>query len=1221
MLKYGEIIENLSLDEKLAILTDGNFLSDAQFENVDVPSLSICSVDDVNQGENKLQYPSFGALANTWDPFTVGKIAKGLSARARKSGANAMLLPSGKVRSNVYSSGYSEDPYYLGTMLNSFVKESSSVGVVPIISNCSISDLDTVYADQKPNARALMEYYLRAYQIAVRNSENFALATSYTHLKGEYEQINMQAVSAMIKKYVANKNTFLLCDDTVKDEEVARLNARYSLCIHGHANVLREAVEYYEALRGSVESGVATPEELEDALLEGSALSTDTVDEAVDSVLRFASFCQTNQKKCNSNFSELSEAELLKIAESTAVLLKNEENVLPLGKGKRVALIGQLAKVGEDKSPCEYIKKIAGRHFVGYSDGYDLNRSRSDDLINEAKSLSYKADVLVVFVGFGKNREDKLHETKCLKLPGSQVALIETLSKLGKKVVIVLTGSGRADMSFDNAVQSVMYMPDMGSLGGQAIARLIYGQACPSGKLSFTMYDEPDERTAKEKFYKNAGYNKVGVFVGYKRYVSDGEKVKYPFGYGLSYTKFKYSGLKINSYKVYVTVKNVGKCEGTEIVQVYFEKPNSTQVRPERQLFGFAKVTLKAGQKKTVAIEWTSKDFEFYNTKTNKFEVEQGAYKIYASSQVQDKGIQCNYSVSGSTLAKSEENLSDYLQGKSNIVSGEYFMDTKTKRKRHDAKSPLFGIVTILYGILWNVFVFLFAEDIEFFHDEIGQLTGWIAFIVFNFLMILGVISLIAIAKSRKRYKKDVARKSLVRKSTVPEKIEKPVSYESLFVEEFAETDDEEEEDEEEKSEENAFVVKETVDHYHKNNWSLNDMQDELVEFLSTRGILLDALQARTLLSAMSVSRLVFLKNDAGLDVELFMRALSEFFAVKPYIDNADKYTTSDDMLFVNANSNNEDASFDSLQVYKQTEFAHALEDAYTDEAAIKIAHLTNVNLSAVGSFMTQFMRYVVKPEVSYNVSAKNKSISDHTFTVTSNLWIFMAIEQNEMVENLPAHIAEPASLVKLRFSTKDPAENQEEGSLISVAQFLSFGNKAKNQFELDEAKWKRVDRLEDYVRARAQYRISNKLFQKMEKYSAVFLALGGDSEQTLDSVVAVKLLANVLALVKNNRKENDDQFFHVMENIFGEDKVNICREIIDCSSVDVDEKWYDANKDAQNKERTAKKVENIELNSIQEEVEENSIQEDSTETVDSTQTQDEIVQETVVEETEGEAE
>ena len=320
-------------------------------------------------------------------------------------------------------------------------------------------------------------------------------------------------------------------------------------------------------------------------------------------------------------------------------------------------------------------------------------------------------------------------------------------------------------------------------------------------------------------------------------------------------------------------------------------------------------------------------------------------------------------------------------------------------------------------------------------------------------------------------------------------------------------------------------------------------MQEELLAFLADRGIILDAHNARALLSAMSVSRLVLLKTEKGVDYEKFTRALSDFFACEHYMDDVSCYTSPDDLLYKKNGAG-----------YQSTAFATALENATEDVFAMKIAHLVNADAVGIGGYTSQLMRYFVKPDVEYSIATKNKAEQDKTYALKSNLWIFMALEEDVLIDTLPAYIAEPATIVRLQIVEGVETNTVGVRHPVSVKQFVSMTEKARNHFELKEKQWKYVDKLEEYVQARVSYHISNKLWQKMEKYASVYLALGGDSDRALDAVVANKMLLTVLSLVAVNRREDDELFTHVLENILGEDRVKESSLLVELSGVDMGE-------------------------------------------------------------------
>ena len=197
MLKHSDIIANLSLDEKLAILTNGAFFSKP---HEGLPTFSMTDTDTLNRSSETTVYPSFQGLVNTWDVRAVNYVAKQMAKRALASENPAVFLPKANVRSNVYSDGASEDPCLLGNMVGEYAKTLEEYGVTPVFSSCALSKLDAEYADVTPDARAIVEYHLNAFRIAAKNKNRFAITTSYTDLKGEYAKINVDFVREFIQR-------------------------------------------------------------------------------------------------------------------------------------------------------------------------------------------------------------------------------------------------------------------------------------------------------------------------------------------------------------------------------------------------------------------------------------------------------------------------------------------------------------------------------------------------------------------------------------------------------------------------------------------------------------------------------------------------------------------------------------------------------------------------------------------------------------------------------------------------------------------------------------------------------------------------------------------------------------------------------------------------------------------------------------------------------------
>ncbi|MBQ8657604.1 MAG: glycoside hydrolase family 3 C-terminal domain-containing protein [Clostridia bacterium] len=1143
MLKNKELIDKLTVDQKLSILTDGKFLASAHAQGAGLPLLRIEKFSAVNDdAEAGEVYPSFAALANSWNPSAITEISKNIGLKAKTAGVNALFLPRLTPRGNAFDDGISEDPYLVGRLGGACGAALTSVGVTPVLGTCGLKKSDASYSDLKPDPKAVAEYYLESLRVASKECPHGAVASSYKHLKGEYREVNIDLVNRLMRKHIA-KNKFTIAESTDMDLAVESVAAGNALCLEGHLHSLKDAVERYLEIQKLVEEGEATAEELDEAVRDGNALSISALDEAVDSVLEFAAECQHRAETTAGAASTFAKERLqLELAEQSVVLLKNKNGLLPLSGGKKVAVIGAAGKDYDGRSLAELlnVSKSVGVELVGYETGYDYERPRSDDLVEQAVALAKKSEVVLLFLG-GEDRERKISATKCTKLPANQTVLLEKLSETGKKIVVLLTGSGRTQLSFDKYCDGLLFTPYAGKNWSQAIANILTGKSNPSGKLPFTLYEDADERFETLKRYKNEKRNKIGSFIGYRRYDSDGETLKYPFGFGLSYTKFAYSSIKLDSGGVEFTVKNIGNRKGTEIAQIYIGKSESAMIRPKKQLKGFARITLKPGESKTVRHTIKSSDLSVYDATTGDWIVENGRYEVYVASSVQDIRLEGRLFVgSGRTVAKTQERESDYLQGKSNVISGGYVMETSVDMRAYRKQAKWFGFISIVLAVLCDlvylIWELLSGDDIQSPFDDGGMVALHIAIIaIFNLLMVFGIAAICVCHSKKKAYEKDPPIEIKSRENEETAKIER--AYEELFLSEFTE-----EEEEDDSDEEVSFVVEEERDEYFRHGLTLRDLVKDFVPFAAERGITLDQATARTVFTALSVSRLMIVRSENTASLPKFYEVLSEYLGCSAFADDAGNYQTSDDLLFKIGSKGN----------YVKTNLLRAATVSEAEGQTVRTAYLGGVKLEAAGNWFTQMIRYVTSPERPFALTAKNKSITDKSYPVSPNLWLILALAEGERTEEIPAYIAEAATVVDLKFAQTEEAFEQTESSPLSFHQFVMMGDDAREGHELDEEKWKKIDKLESYVNARAKYGIGNRLWQKMERYISVYLACDGDKEDALDEMVAVKLLPTVLPLISKNRKENDELFAHVLENVFGEDHLERCRKAVEASGVDL---------------------------------------------------------------------
>ena len=338
-----------------------------------------------------------------------------------------------------------------------------------------------------------------------------------------------------------------------------------------------------------------------------------------------------------------------KAAEQGAVLLKNEGNILPLKEGQTVALIGHMAKElrfqGAGSShinPTKITNPVDAMPSLPYAPGCDGRGDTTDDLIAEAVELAKRVEIPVVFAGLPGRYESEGFDRADMKMPAGHLRLIDAVANANPNTVVVLLCGASVECPWADKVRAILYMGLPGQAGGEAIAGLLYGRANPSGKLAES-WPVRYEDCISAPYYgktKDALYLE-GIYVGYRYYDKAGKAVRWPFGYGLSYTSFCYSDLRVEGRTVSVTVANTGDMAGAEVVQLYVRPPRNGVHRPVRELKGFQKVFLQPGEAKTVDFELDDRAFALW----------QGGWKIPAGTYgVEIGGLIAQIQVDGVTL-------------------------------------------------------------------------------------------------------------------------------------------------------------------------------------------------------------------------------------------------------------------------------------------------------------------------------------------------------------------------------------------------------------------------------------------------------------------------------------------------------------------------------------------------------------------------------------------
>lgn len=1153
MLKHQEIIDKLTVEQKLSLLTDVERWKDPELIALGLPRLDFESLAETNAELLNGVYPSPYGAANSWSAELMSLTAKQLSLKAKEEGANVALTPCVNVKSNPYVVGLSEDPYLAGSLAGAFADGVKAAGLKPCFPECSLCKEDVEFLDNTPNKRTLFEYFLKPFELATKKHAELAITTSFSHLKGEYRDINCNEVNDFLHRGIyekkttkkAEKGAFVVSDGTDADLAVASLSAGNTLSIHGNVRALEIALNNYFRLKKSVEEGSISAEELDAACRHGSALDVATVDEALNTAIEFALGCfQPAESAENPTYWRKADGKqtALDLAEASVVLLKNGDGVLPLvkpkKKEKKIAVVGRIAERAGFIEPFKEAAARVGVQYYGYAAGYADDRDET--LLREAATVCSGADVVLLFVGTDESYENKIARTRNTRLPIGQQALAHQLEKSGKTVVAVLCTDAQLDVGFADKFSGLLLAPRSGKYVGEALAKLVVGESNPSGKLAYTLYADGGATFTQIKGNKERGKNKIGGFLGYRRYDKGGLVDGYPFGHGLSYTKFAYSELTVGEEEISFTVKNEGKRAGVEVVQAYLGKADSALLRPIKELKRYARIELQAGESKRVNMRIPRSDLDYYDEKGVRREAENGTYEVYIGSSSADIRLKGEKRLFGDPPKKCEEKLSDYLQSESNILSGGYFMGTSQFKERKGLGRASFTaiVLALLVDIaltVWGVLAGAYKWKLNpFSTDSYLLVISIVGLFTFNVLLVFGLVGV----SSGKAYKRKVAAAKEVLKKVEYENVEEredELAFEDIFAAEFKETEEEEE------------IVVETVSREDTSNLVENGLTAEiaagrLIAAAAAKGLALELKSARTLLSGLCASRLLVLRSRENALLTEFLESLSKAFGGAVHTCPANPaWESSDELLFERSESGK----------YHETSILHAVMEAAADKNEVKFAAITGARAADVGSWLSVFMRYFVSPERECSVSLKNKSITDKSYPVTPNLWFVLTLGEEERVEALPSYVLDSALVIDL---TLDRMEEEkalpEDFKAVGYRSLLAVAKDAETNFAPDEDAWKKIDRLEAYAFEKGGYHIGNKSWQKMEKFTSVYLACGGETADGLDLVTAAKLLPCILPLIDGKIAEDENKLVVTLENFFGEENLEVTRKALELSGL-----------------------------------------------------------------------
>ena len=684
--KHQDLINKMTLEEKASLVSGKDFWQSMNIDRLGIPSAFLsdgphgvrrqaAAADHLglNASIPATCFPTAATMANSWDP----KLGEGLGERLGQEAAvqkvNVLLGPGINMKRNPLCGRnfeyFSEDPYLAGKMAAGYIRGIQSNGISACVKHfaCNDQEENRMTLDSVVDERTLREIYLTAFEIAVKEGKTKSIMSSYNLVNGVYANENEHLLVDILRKEWGFKG-LVVTDWGGNNDGVLSLKCGNQLEMPG-------TPDRPEAIIKAIENG-----ELEESVLD------DNVDVLLDIIF---DTMKNGVNKAPETFDiEEHHKYAQKCAEESAVLLKNN-NVLPLNSETKVAFIGDFLYLPRYQGAgssivnptkldnTEKLVKNYGFNLIGCARGFNRYGKKKNKLHNEAIKLASQADVVVLYLGLDEVTEAEGLDRANMRLADNQIALVKDIKNLNKKIVVVLSCGSAVEMPFIDDVDGLLHCYLNGQAGALATLNILSGKVNPSGKLSETLPFKYEDVASSDNFpsHTRTIEYREGYGIGYRYFEKANVKPLFPFGYGLSYTHFEYQNLVVSSRGVSFEITNTGNADGKEIAQLYVGLKETVMIRPVKELKGFAKVDLKAGETKKVEIPFDDKTFRYFNVNTDSWEVEKGVYDIYIGASSEDIRLASVIEQSGSEAEPPYDKvkLPNYAVGNFRNISDDEF--------------------------------------------------------------------------------------------------------------------------------------------------------------------------------------------------------------------------------------------------------------------------------------------------------------------------------------------------------------------------------------------------------------------------------------------------------------------------------------------------------------------------------------------------------------------
>ena len=640
----------MSLEDKVALCEGADFWQTRKFEKYGIPSVFMCDgphglrkqdVENtdmlgINKSAPATCFPTAVTLAGSWDTELLEEVGAAIGEEAAAMGVALVLGPGANIKRDPLCGRnfeyFSEDPRLAGKLAAAHIRGLQKNGTGASLKHFAANNREAsrFNSDSVMDERTLREVYLPAFETAVKEGRPDTVMCAYNKLGGVHCS-DSRALLTDILRGEWGFEGLVVTDWGAMNDRVEGFRAGCDLNMPGGSDYM------FRDVLAAVKSG---------------ALPESAVDSCVRRVLEFVG----RARKSGSGKADFEAHDALarRAAASGAVLLQNA-GALPIGPGKKLALIGEMARTpryqGAGSShinPTRITSALEAMPEAAFAPGCTEGGGTTPELLTEAAAAAKAADIAVVFAGLPDRYESEGFDREDMAMPEGHLRLIEAVAEANPNTVVVLSCGCAVDCAWAERVNAVLYMGLPGQAGGAAVADLLYGRVNPSGKLAETWPFKYSDCPTSESFASGRDCEyREGLYVGYRYYDKAGAAPRWAFGHGLSYTSFSYSGLRVEGRRVSCAVTNSGPVPGAEVAQLYVAAPQDGLHRPLKELRGFKKVFLLPGESAELHFELTERDFAVWQ---DGWKVPAGEYEVLIGGGSDSIGLSAVMSVEGETI-------------------------------------------------------------------------------------------------------------------------------------------------------------------------------------------------------------------------------------------------------------------------------------------------------------------------------------------------------------------------------------------------------------------------------------------------------------------------------------------------------------------------------------------------------------------------------------------